>query len=186
MSGPSLRVALLAAALALPALSGCAAIILAGKVAQTAQLVEIAAAAARRAMAAGEVSRIAAGQTVNGMLDGEDARLEEGHPFEAWLYEGRAGERIQIDLESDAFDAFLVFGRMVGGPQGTFEQIASDDDSGEGTNARLEVDLEESGTYSILATSVETGSGGPYRLTVGLLAAPPEAAPTAPEDGRGW
>jgi len=186
MSGPVLRVAPLAALLLLPVLPGCAAILFAGKVAQTARLVEMAATAARRLMVVeGELPRVAAGQTVTGTLELDDSRFEEGHSFDGWRYEGRAGETVQIDLESDAFDAFLVFGRMVGPPPGTFERIDADDDSGEGTNARLVVTLAETAAYAILATAVEEGSRGPYRLRVTVIETAAETA-AAPEPVRAW
>ena len=73
---------------------------------------------------------------------------------------GQAGS-VEIDLVSSAFDAFLALreGTDVEGPL-----VATDDDGGQGTNARIATDL-SAGTYTIEATSYATGVTGAFTLT---------------------
>jgi hypothetical protein len=79
----------------------------------------------------------------------------------------------RIDLESDAFDAFLVLKDSQG------NVVASDDDGGSGLNSRIERVL-AAGTYEIVASSFGPNQTGAYQLTVD---APPTSA-AARADGR--
>ncbi len=65
-----------------------------------------------------------------------------------------------IDLASKKFDAFLRLEDANG------KQIAEDDDSGGGTNARLRFRPRASGVYRIIATTFEPSTFGPYSLTI--------------------
>src|ERR1041384_6660870 len=48
------------------------------------------------------------GQTVHGALTRRDVVLDSDTTYaQAWAIKGRAGQTITIDLQSDAFDAFL-------------------------------------------------------------------------------
>lgn len=69
--------------------------------------------------------------------------------------------RLTIRMNSNQFDAFLV---LLNSPL-QLPEIATDDDSGGGTNALISVDL-DAGTYIILANSaLETAVTGAYTLT---------------------
>lgn len=108
--------------------------------------------------------RITAGETMESELDEDDTVLDSDNSFyETWTYEGRAGEQVRIGMESDEFDTYLAIGRMV---DGDWEEIASMDDGGEGTNAVLEVTLPEDGEYVIRANALSAGETGAYRLRV--------------------
>jgi hypothetical protein len=65
----------------------------------------------------------------------------------------------RIDLESTAFDAFLVLKDSSG------NVVASDDDGGNGLNSRIERVL-AAGTYEIVASSFGPNQTGAYQLTV--------------------
>jgi hypothetical protein len=107
---------------------------------------------------------ISAGQTMTSELDDDDATLETDNSYyEMWTYQGRAGEQLRISMESDDFDTYLAIGRLVGGE---FEEIATMDDGGEGTNSLLEVTLEEDGEYVIRANSYTAEETGEYTLRV--------------------
>lgn len=107
---------------------------------------------------------VRAGQTVQGTLSDTDALADDESYYDAYAFTGRAGERVTVTMRSDAFDAFLALGRMVGGQ---FEQIETNDDGGDdGSNARIAFTLPEAGTYVIRANSLSAGSTGAYTLTV--------------------
>lgn len=107
---------------------------------------------------------ITAGETMSSELDEDDPTLESDDSYyETWTYQGRVGERLRISMESDEFDTYLAIGRMVGGE---WEEIASMDDGGEGTNSLLEVTLEQDGEYVIRANSYTAEETGEYTLRV--------------------
>jgi hypothetical protein len=108
--------------------------------------------------------RISAGQAVEGELDEDDPVLEADQSFyELWTYQGRAGEQLRINMESADFDTYLAIGRMDGDE---FEEIATMDDGGEGTNSLLEVTLPSDGEYVIRANAFSAGETGAYTLRV--------------------
>ncbi|HEX3314460.1 MAG TPA: PPC domain-containing protein, partial [Gemmataceae bacterium] len=65
-----------------------------------------------------------------------------------------------IDLESRRFDAFLRLEDATG------NELASDDDSGGGTNARIRFRPRTAGTYRIITTTFEPNTFGAYSLTI--------------------
>ncbi len=100
-----------------------------------------------------------AGATVQGGLSAEDALLPNRAPFQAWYYEGRAGERITVTMRSSDFDAYLHLGRP-----GSTESLRSDDDGAGGTDSKIEFTLDRTGTYVIAASMLAAGSSGAYTL----------------------
>jgi serine protease Do len=108
---------------------------------------------------------IQAGEVESGTLtDGDAVRDGDEMYYDYWLYEGRAGERITINLSSSAFDTYLTFGRLDGE---TFEEIESNDDApGDTTDSELGVTLPSAGTYAIRASSYGEGVTGDYVVEV--------------------
>lgn len=90
-------------------------------------------------------------------------RLDDGAPFHDWRFDASAGESYVIDLASPDFDAYLVVGRMVGG---TFQEVGSDDDSGGGTDSRVDFTATEGGEHVIRARPLFADGLGAYTLTV--------------------
>ncbi|MEQ9552325.1 MAG: trypsin-like peptidase domain-containing protein [Coleofasciculus sp. G3-WIS-01] len=78
--------------------------------------------------------------------------------FDIYAFEGRAGQRVQIDMTSGEIDSFLI----LLDPNGN--DLAQDDDSGGGTNARLSVILPRDGIYLLMANAYEAGQTGSYNL----------------------
>ncbi|HEX8213323.1 MAG TPA: PPC domain-containing protein [Longimicrobium sp.] len=109
---------------------------------------------------------IRAGQTVNGQLSDSDAQADDDSYYDAFVYEGRAGERLRITMRSTDFDAFLSVGQGTGE---SFESIQTDDDQGGGTDARIEITLPRAGTYVIRANTLTGGETGAYTLIVERL-----------------
>jgi hypothetical protein len=119
-----------------------------------------AAAAARPALA---LTEIGVGDPVAGALATSDARANDNSYFDPYVYHGHAGERLVITLRSSAFDSYLSYGTLTGG---RFSAIASDDDSGGGSDSRLEVTLPADGDYVIRANSLQPNATGSYTLQV--------------------
>ena len=109
---------------------------------------------------------LSAGQEASGQLDDGDAVLEtDGSYYELWSYQGRAGEQLRIRMSSEDFDTYVAIGRMEGGC-GDFEELATMDDGGDGTNTLLEFTLPEDGEYVIRANSFSADQTGDYTLVV--------------------
>jgi S1-C subfamily serine protease len=78
--------------------------------------------------------------------------------FDLYTFQGRAGQRVQIDMASREIDSFLI----LIDPNGN--EVAQDDDGGGGPNARIVATLPLNGTYLLVANSYEAGQAGTYRL----------------------
>jgi hypothetical protein len=111
-------------------------------------------AAAQRPITPGEVAR--------GNLGPGDPQSRNDAYYEEWLFAGRRGETVIVNMESSAFDSYLYLGTL---RRGNFQEIARDDDGGNGLSARLEVRLPEDGEYVIRASSLHERTG-PYTLTL--------------------
>ncbi|HZG43085.1 MAG TPA: hypothetical protein VEY93_08995, partial [Longimicrobium sp.] len=105
-----------------------------------------------------------AGVRAQGVLNDDDAVLEADNSYyDLWSYQGREGEAVKIQMMSDDFDTYVAIGRMV---NGTWEEVASMDDGGEGTNTLLEVTLPATGEYVIRANSFGAEETGDYTLLI--------------------
>ena len=112
-------------------------------------------------MGGGGSGSISYGATVSGSLTDSDRTLDDGSKYDEYTFQGSAGDRIVITLESSEFDAFLHLKDASG------ETIESNDDFEEGSlNSRIEITLERSGTFTIVANSLADGEFGAYRLTL--------------------
>ena len=118
-----------------------------------------------------------------GALANGDAQLRSGEYRDMYTFEGRAGQRVVFDLRATGFDPYLI----VIAP--SEDQKENDDFEGSSSHSRLELALEETGTYKIVVTSYKEGETGSYELRIegggaGVAAAP--AAPGGPrvESGR--
>lgn len=120
---------------------------------------------------------IAFGQTVNGTLSISDCTLSDNSFFDAYTFNGTAGQSISISLTSPTFDTYLLLFR----PDGTL--LFEDDDGGSGLNSRIPPEsgtltLPVTGTYKILANSFAPNVTGSYSLTLSGTA--PPTCPTTP------
>ncbi len=106
-------------------------------------------------------------------LAAPDDTLRSGEFADSYEFDGRPGQRVAIDLTSDAFDTYLI----LQDPNG--EQIENDDADRPGHSV-IEMDVTESGTYTVLVTSFEPGETGAYQLSIDLV----EGAATAVSNQR--
>ena len=103
--------------------------------------------------------------------------LDDGSGFHARFYRftlGRAAD-VTIDMTSSNIDSYLVLRR---GANIRGSRLASDDDGGRGTDARITQRL-GAGTYTIEATSYSSGNTGAFRLTL-TVATGTQPPPTQP------
>lgn len=123
---------------------------------------------------------IAIGGSVNGALQQGDMTLSAGEYIDSYTFQGRAGQRIRVEMSSGAIDAYL----LLTGPDG-FQQ-ENDDIATGNLNSRLEVTLPADGTYTIGATSAGPAEAGAYRLSLaGAGSGGQAAAPNRPAAGQG-
>ncbi|MEL6900531.1 MAG: tetratricopeptide repeat protein [Cyanobacteria bacterium J06606_4] len=101
----------------------------------------------------------------NGVLTDTDPALDDGSRYDAYRFEGIAGDYIRITLTSDDFDAVVLLNDLSG------DFFTNDDDSGGGTNAELTVQLQSTGAYEVLANGFDLDERGQYELTVYALSA---------------
>lgn len=88
----------------------------------------------------------------SGILPGDNSY------FNAYAFEGAAGQEVVISLISDEFNPYLI----LLSPNG--EALAQDDDSGGNQNSQLAVTLPDNGTYIILANAYAPEEKGNYVL----------------------
>ncbi|HEY0103333.1 MAG TPA: PPC domain-containing protein [Brevundimonas sp.] len=136
--------------------------------------------------------RVRLGQSVQGRLASSDGETDDGAAYDAFLIRAGAGERLAVDLTSDAFDPVVRIGRMSGG---AFEELAMNDDGPDmGLNARLVFTAPDAGEYLIRATALDASGEGAYTLVVTEGPPPASAQPIeigatvqgelTPEDGK--
>ncbi len=103
---------------------------------------------------------VAIGDTVAGALTHDDGTSANGFPADAWRFEGRAGQRVRIDMASAEFDTYLELFDANG------VSLATDDDGGpEGTNSRLIITLPADGAYTVEARPFASATGS-YSLSL--------------------
>ena len=110
------------------------------------------------------------GSPIQGMLDSRSNILPDGSYYNPYSFEGRAGQRITLDMASDELDSYLI---LIAADHDDF--FVEDDDSGGNLNARLSVQLPYTGTYLIFANAYAEGETGRYqlRLSGGGSGSPP-------------
>ena len=126
----------------------------------------------------GDARAITPGQRINGTLVASDRQLSTGEYADNFVLEGRAGQRIDLRLDSSEFDPFV----QVNGP-GNFVE-ANDDDPAGGRNSRLSVTLPSDGRYTVMVTSYAARETGAYSLRLSDAMSGDAATLAASEDVR--
>lgn len=107
---------------------------------------------------------IAAGGRVDGELADGDGMTADEYVYDDFRLQARRGQRLSMTLRSDTIDTLVRVGRM--GRDGSFQEIAYDDDSAGDLDSRLIFTPEANGEYIVRATSFVPNTYGPYALTV--------------------
>ncbi|MEL6225083.1 MAG: pre-peptidase C-terminal domain-containing protein, partial [Cyanobacteria bacterium J06627_8] len=98
---------------------------------------------------------------LTGTLDRNSNVLESDNSyFDVYTFDVQQGQNITVEMISNELNAYLI----LLDPNG--QDIAQDDDSGNGSNARLVATAPLSGRYTVLANSYSTGEVGNYQLQV--------------------
>ena len=116
------------------------------------------------------------GQSTQGALTRRDVVLDSDSTYaQAWTIQGRAGQTVTIDLESDSFDSFL----FLRGPGITGGRDFQDDDSGGNCHARVTATFPQSGEYEIVVNTAlgEHYATGAFTLSVTTGSKPKSVAP---------
>ncbi len=108
-------------------------------------------------------------QDIPGRLTRRDYLLPPDRRAAAWLIHIPTPDTFQVDLRSPDFDAYLyVLGsglRSVFTPRTTDTYTLTDDDSGDGFNARVCFTAPRPGTYRVVASALFAGDGA-YSIAV--------------------
>ena len=96
---------------------------------------------------------------IEGKLNSSSQVLSDGSFYNVHTFEGQAGQNVQIEMESEAFDTYLI----LLAPDGS--RLAENDDAVR-TNSRITITLPTTGTYLLWANSYAAGETGNYRLTI--------------------
>lgn len=107
---------------------------------------------------------VAIGEVVAGSLTASDCTLLDGSYMDQFRLPITATGRIQVDVSSTAFDAYLIL--FIQNPDGSKVAVGADDNSAGGTNARITRDVVAGETYLIGANSLLAGMTGTYQVSV--------------------
>jgi len=107
--------------------------------------------------------------TINGRLASGDQTLPTGQYVQSNSYvdvyscTARNDGTAQVDLKSSDFDAFVIVGTEDN--QGHIQTITTDDNSGDGSNARAKFSINQDVRYFVAATNADgAGRTGSYAL----------------------
>ena len=93
--------------------------------------------------------------------DGDRTIPEDGSFYDSYPLEGKKGDSLTINLESDEFDPFVA---LIDDKGNIIEQ--NDDISEEDSNSEIKVTIPEDGAYNIIVNAYDEGGKGEYVLTI--------------------
>lgn len=104
------------------------------------------------------------GASVTGALTETDpVAPEEGYRYDDYRFTARSGQRLEITMRSEAFDAYLA----LYDPAAAEDELRGDDDGlGEGTDSRLRFTADRDGDYLLRARTLSGPDGGAYTLSI--------------------
>ena len=98
--------------------------------------------------------------SIEGELTEDDETARGTERYDRHFFSGQKGQAIAIALKSDEFDPVLRLSTETG------ETIGENDDSDEGTTAKITIRLPFTGNYEITASSFDDSGRGRYQLLV--------------------
>ncbi|MBI1723451.1 MAG: PPC domain-containing protein [Gemmatimonadetes bacterium] len=123
--------------------------------------------------------QIAVGQMMSGTLTMADPVFTDGTHYKQFFFYGQAGQTVQIDVMSSDFDAFCLLLDQ------NNNELARDDDSGEGLNARITRTLSYPGMYRIVVNSYRSGAYGNFTVSLAGSGGMPVAVAPVPTNPTG-
>lgn len=122
---------------------------------------------------------IALNDMISGRLGDTSDVLPDGSFFNSYVFEGRQGQRIAVEMSSEDVDSYLIVLS-----EDSDSLYLEDDDSAGEFNARVETILPEDGSYIIIANSFARGEEGSYDLRLSELDGTGASSPSSsPSDG---
>jgi hypothetical protein len=109
---------------------------------------------------------MAVGETRRGTLTDASALLVDDEAdvfYDLYTFDAQAGQHFVVTMQSEDFDAFLAVGPLDGAD---ITVMATDDDGGGGTNARLRFAIPADGRYGIQARPLGSDAVGSYTITL--------------------
>lgn len=110
-------------------------------------------------------TRLSSGDSVTERLDASDPTLNAGEWYDLYEIDLSAGDTLIADMRSTEFDTYVAVRTPSGGSFG------NDDFEGDRNRSRVEQVVEESGTFTVFATTYAANQGGTYSLSVSTAAA---------------
>jgi hypothetical protein len=107
-----------------------------------------------------DVLALEVGRPLSGELAAADGQLENGEYHDIYVFDGQPGQNVSIELTSSQFDTYLIL-LTPGG-----EDIQNDDYEGSTSRSRIDLTLQESGRYRVVATSYAASETGSYEIAV--------------------
>ena len=104
-------------------------------------------------------------QADGSLEEGDTVVPEDGSFYDLHTFDGEAGQRVAIAMDSQEFDTFL----WLFGPDGQELAQNDDDDDAITANSAIAITLPQTGTYTIVANSHGEGMVGAYQVTVRTL-----------------
>ena len=99
----------------------------------------------------------------SGTLSSSDSQLDDGSYYDVHTFSGREGDQVRVTLTSSDFDTFL----MVLDPSG--EVVEQNDDMSSGsTDSSLNIVLNDTGEYRIVANSYDSSGRGRYNIVADI------------------
>jgi hypothetical protein len=113
-----------------------------------------------------DVETLTVGRATVGELEPSDQTLDStGEYQDTYVFDGRAGQSVNIEMTSNDFDTYVALITPSG------DMIENDDFDGSTSRSVVELNLNETGRYRVMATSYAADEIGEYRLTVATGAA---------------
>jgi serine/threonine protein kinase len=103
--------------------------------------------------------------THSGTLGPGSSESITGEYFDTYTFKASAGQRVSVNMISSDFDTYL----SVQSPSG--EKTDNNDYQGSTSRSLVEMDIPESGTWEVFATSNEAREAGSYLVTITLSSA---------------
>ncbi|MGD8727014.1 MAG: caspase family protein [Gemmatimonadales bacterium] len=107
-----------------------------------------------------DVTTLRLGESRAGQLSEGDSQLDNGEYHDIYVFDGQAGQHVAVDLTSSQFDTYLILLTPSG------EDIQNDDYAGSRSRSRIDLTLQESGRYRLVATSYGAEETGAYEIAV--------------------
>jgi len=125
-----------------------------------------------------EPAAIALNDVVSGQLTSNSDMLPDGSFFDSYIFEGRRGQRIAIEMRSQDLDSYLILLSQ------DDDNLYLEDDDGAGElNAQLVTTLPADGEYIIIANSFGRGEQGRYDLRLSAVDAGSSVPPSGTATG---